>query len=116
MPITKAIDLIKAGVPVMVDTTMLRVTTIKKKFVDQMLTMGYSEFCNAKKGTDPGCLAIVGRVGTAKIIVTMNNMFFTVTSRDFIEWRGFTYMSEPPNDVYKKANADFIAIPQIFED
>lgn len=122
MPETKTVDLLKDGVPVLtgVDRDLLKVTTIKKKFVAQMPVLNYGELCAACKEDRAG---FVGRVADEHVIVRTHTGFNKVTARDWIEWRQHTRYFDDVKDkqvsmseAAKAVQMDYKALPQLFED
>lgn len=119
---TRTVDLLKDGVPVLtgVDRDLLKVTTIKKKFVAQMPVLNYGELCTAAKEDRVG---FVGRVADEHVIVKTLTGFNKVTARDWIEWRQHSRYFDDVKDkvmtvqqVTKAVHGDYMALPQLFED
>ena len=122
MPETKTVDLLKDGVPVLtgVDRDLLKVTTIKKKFVAQMPVLNYGDLCAACKEDRAG---FVGRVADEHVIVRTLTGFSKVTARDWIEWRQHSRYFDDLKDkvrtgqeVFNIVKAEYMALPQLFED
>jgi hypothetical protein len=116
----RTVDLLKDGVPVLtgVDRDLLKVTTIKKKFVDQMPVLNYGDFCAACKEDRAG---FVGRVSDKHVVVKTLTGFSTVTPRDWVEWRQHSRYFDDLKDnkmtvaqVSKIVRAEFLALPQLF--
>jgi hypothetical protein len=125
-------DLLKSGINVLMDRELLTVTTIKKKFVDQMPELGYGEFCKAvvhgRDTTD--ALGFVGRVRDALVVIKVGGNFKKVTARDWVEWRTNQIFFDAPGadtqlaeqrkrigaDSQQQARAEWEALPQLFED
>jgi hypothetical protein len=107
------------------DKDLLKITTIKKKFVDQMPLLGYGDFCRLTKEGD---LDHVGRVLDALVVVKVANNFKKVTARDWVEWRTNTLYFEAPDttvaaerrkaatDAQKAAREEWDSLPQLFAD
>ena len=122
---TRTVDLLKDGINLLVDRELLKVTAIKKKFVDQMPELGYGDFCRLAK---EGELGHVGRVLDALVVVKVANNFKKVTARDWVEWRtNQLYFAAPATtveaerkkaatDAQKAAREDWDALPQLFAD
>ena len=119
---TRTVDLLKAGINVItgVDRDLLKVTTIKKKFVEQMELMSYGDFCRVAKDDQ---LGFVGRVEDKHVIVRTTTGFMKVTARDWVEWRQNTaYFDDTKVNaqnferVSNMARAEWRALPQLFVD
>ena len=119
---TRTVDLLKDGMPVLtgVDRDLLKVTTIKKKFVDQMPVLSYGDLCAACKEERAG---FVGRVEDKHVIVRTLTGFSKATPRDWVEWRQHSRYFDDLKDekmtgaeVSKIVRAEFMALPQLFVD
>jgi hypothetical protein len=124
----KTLDLLRAGLPLVEDAAALRVTAIKKRYVDQMPDMPWREFTT---GMGDGSVSIVGRVRfeegvEPKLIVVRDSKYALVGARDFVTLRDITPREGLSDDELRaerqlgaateRAWDEFNALPQIFWD
>jgi len=123
----KTLDLLRAGLPLVEDAVALRVTAIKRRYVEQMPPMPWRQFAS---GVGDGSVSIVGRVRLGgedpRLIVVRDGAYSLVAARDFVALRDIALREGLPDDelradrqsgaLTERAWGEFNALPQIFWD
>lgn len=120
MPEITTGDLLKAGIPLLMDERLLEVTTFKKKFADQLLVLTYGELCDICR---EGRAKFAGRLSDTHVIVRTMTGFNKVRAGDWVAWRKVSRYADEVRDMLKTdaevsriVRAEFLALPQLFLD